>query len=430
MNTRDAELNLLKAVIARRSFDQAVFRGLRSEHFRDEDYGRVWADLRDHHHRYGIVPAQETVLADHPELKDYLLNARAPEPAAYYADQILEAFAKQGVATRLVEVVPTLEDDVSTGIDAVIAAVSEYRLLRSNIHLSDLANTASERLRAYQQDRVYGLPFGWPTLDDLTQGAHPGDLIVLVARPGSGKTFLTLKAAHTAWRDGAKVLVIATEVPALRMLQRVDALHLGLDYSLYRKHLLSSNDRARLEAHLQSEDPAFERFVVVDALGSTPSAIASLVEQVEPDMLFIDSFYRLNPDGKFDPRQNWQRFAHLSNEIKDRLAMRFKIPVMVNTQFHREVGSGFGNRKNVEGGLENIAEGDALGKAADLVLGVIRGPEEIQERVLCLRIIKGREVEDGRKFYVDFDFSRMTFNELEFEREQEEKEEEQKGMDW
>lgn len=412
MKGHDPELNLLKATIHRRSFEHALFRGLRGEHFRDPVYGQVWDYLRSHHQRFGVVPAQETVLIEYPAVKDYLLLARAPEPPEFYADLILEAYAKSGVAEKLVQAVPLLEDDVAAGIDAITQVVSEYRVIRSGMQVLNLANTGRERLAAYESERVYGVPFGWPTLDTLTMGAHPGDLITLVARAGQGKTWMTLAAAHTAWLDDARVLFVATEVSAMKIMARFDALHLRLNYDLYKKRMLDVLDDGRLKEHLLAEDPAYERFMVVDGIGMHPSALASLIEQHQPTVVFVDSFYKLEPDKRYDPRQQWMKIAHLSNELKDNLAMRYKLPVFVNTQFNREVGTTFGKSKNLEGGLEHIAGGDELGRASDLALAISRTQEEMQEKALGVRIIKGREVEDGVKFHVRFDFNRMTFDEI------------------
>ena len=430
MRTHDAELNILKAVVERRAFDQAIFRGLRGEHFRDETYGHAWDFLRDHHQRYGVVPAQETFLVENSDLKDYLLHARAPEPAEFYADHILEAYARKGVAERLAQVIPSLEQDVTAGIDEITKAVAEYRLIRNNTTLMTLANTAAERLRLYQSEKVYGIPFGWDTLDTASHGAHPGDLIALVARAGTGKTFLTIKAAHTAWRDDARVLFIATEVPAMRIMSRFDAMHLGLEYDMYKKRMLTTKDTERFKAYLEAEDPAYERFVAVDGTGMHPSGVATLIEQTEPDIVFIDSFYKLEPDKRYDARAPWQKIQNLSNEIKDQLAMRYKLPVFVNTQFNRDVGTVYGNKRQLEGGLENIAGGDELGRTSDLVLAVSRTPEEIQNRVLGVRIIKGREVEEGQKFHIGFDFTTMSFDEVNFDAEDAEREEKDQEFSW
>ena len=415
MRSHDPELNIIKAVVSRRSFDGALFRSLRGAHFRDDAYGTIWDYLVEHHRRFGAVPAQETLLIDHPDIRDYLLGARAPEPAEFYADKILEAYTTTGVATRLAELIPRLEVDVNEGITEISQALAEYRLIRSNVAIMTLANTASERMRAYNEQKVYGIPFGWDTLDSVTMGAHPGDLIAIVARSGQGKTFCTLKVAHTAWLDDQRVLFIATEIPAMKIMSRFDAMHMKLDYGLYQKRLLTDSQMGRLAEYYTASavEERYERFHIVDGTGITPAGLATLIDQIEPDIVFIDSFFdKMQPNKRYDTRQGWTKMEHLANELKDDVALRYKIPVVVNAQFNREVGTTFGGARNVEGGLEHIAGGDYLGRQADLVLSISRSPEEMQAHALKMRIIKGRETADGLVFHVGFDFRTMNFDEV------------------
>jgi archaellum biogenesis ATPase FlaH len=411
----DPELNVLKAAIERRAFDDAVFRGLRGEHFRDDSYGRVWDYLREHHRRFGVVPAQETVLIDFPNLRDYLLYARASEPVGFYADKILEAFTRSGVAEKLAHLLPLLESDVATGMEEISKTVADYRLIRQNTAILTLANTASERQRLYQSEKVYGVPYGWDTLDALTHGAHPGELVVLVARAGMGKTWLTIKCAHTAWKDGQRVLFIATEVPAMTIFSRFDALHLGLDYNLYKSRMLVADEQHRFDQYFVEQTSAggcYEDFIAVDGTGLSPSGLSMLIDRLQPDIVFIDSFYKLEPDKRYDTRQGFAKIQHLADELKDNVAMRHKIPVFLNAQFNREVGTVMGGAKHVEGGLEHIAGGDHLGKQADLVLAVSRSLEEMQQQALKVKVIKGREIEDGKSFHISFDFRKLGFREI------------------
>lgn len=107
--------------------------------------------------------------------------------------------------------------------------------------------------------------------------------------------------------------------------------------------------------------------------------------------------------------------ANLANELKDRVAQRYKIPVICNMHFNRDVGSTHGNGKNLEGGLESIAGGDEWGKVADLAVSISRNEVDAGENRLKMRVIKGREVEEGRAFYVNFKFDRMDFSERPYE---------------
>lgn len=433
IQTHDPELNILKSVLEGKSFDGALLRGVKGDYFRDRDYGQAWEYMRNHFVQFGQVPDASTFLIDHPGLKDYITRARAPEPPEFYADKILEAYTRKGVVEKLREAIPKLKGDPEQGIDAIVDVVSEYKLIRNNVEILSLANTGRDRLNAYESATVYGMPFGWDTIDDATLGAHPGDLGIFAARPGSGKTWLMLHSANVVWQADYRVLMVATEVPANKMLQRFDALHLGLDYDLFKKHLLPTEDMEGYKSFLMDEEESKKRFQIVNGTGMTPSGLGSLIDRVKPDIVYIDSVHKLEPDKRYGT-ERWLKMANLANELKDNVAQRYGVPVITNTHFNRDVGSAFGNSKNLDGGLENVAGGDEWGKVADLVVGISRGQEEISQKVVKLRVIKGRESEDGKTFYTKFDFKRMDFSETEpYYPEQDQEREakaEEKKMPW
>ena len=171
--------------------------------------------------------------------------------------------------------------------------------------------------------------------------------------------------AHVAWESEYRVLIIATEVPAHKLLQRFDAIHLGLDYDLFKKHMLPTEEVEGYKSFLLDEDEAKERLQIVNGTGMTPCALGSLIDQAKPDIVFIDSVHKLEPDKKYGT-ERWLKMANLANELKDNVAQRYDVPVISNTHFNRDVGSSFGKSKNIEGALENVAGGDEWGKVADL----------------------------------------------------------------
>jgi len=432
----DPELNILRAVLIRGSFEGSLFRGLHAAYFRDADYANAWEYLREHYTAYGKVPARETFLKDHPGLKDFVLGSEPPEPAEFYADQILESYARHGLAEALVSEIPKLEDDVGDGIRGLKDVLSQFELARNNVDVLTLGNTGRERFDEYQKELVYGIPYGWDTLDDATLGAHPGDLVLFAGRPGQGKSYMMLKNIDRAWEDGNRILVVATEMPPLQMLRRFDAVHLGLDYDLFKKRMLTTTAQEAYKRFVLDDagNPSHEDLMIVHGTGMTPSALNVLIDQVSPDIVFIDSVHKMEPDRKY--REGWEKFRHLANELKDNVAQKNEVPVICNTHFNREVGGQFGGKtKNIEGDLNQLAGGDEWGKVADLVIGLSRGMEENANKALKLKVIKGREAEDGKSWHVQFDFSTMAFSEvnlLHTENDQaiDDRKEEKGGLPW
>lgn len=411
--THDPELNIIRAVLDFEGFDTKTLRRIKAEYFTDPTYATVWGYIIDHWQTYGKVPDITTVTKEFPTVAQLIVRARPVEPPAFYADKIVEAYVQHGVAQRLMQVLPGLATDVTGTLEQIRHVLGEYDLAMQEGDVMTMASTGQERLDIFQLGTPLGVPYPWPKLEHATMGAQDGELIVFVARPGMGKTHLLLKMAKHAWEENYRPLVIATEVPAMNMLFRVDAQVLGVDYDLFKKRQLSDVQRERYISFLK-DTPRGEDFLIYDGMGMTPSALAVLIEQTKPSVVFVDGVYMLESDRKY--KEDWQKFRHVAVDLK-KIAQRYQVPVVVNSQFGRNVGTVHSSkgRKHTQGGVEDIGYGDAFGHYADLIVAISRTVEDVEQDTLTLRVIKGREVADGLTWKVSFDFSTMKFNEVDWQ---------------
>lgn len=412
--SHNSDFNLVKRVLSERTLGGAIFRSVRGEHFGDELPGRAWDFVLEHWASYGVVPDFDTIFENFPELRSELLRVNPKEPAEFYADSILEGYARKGVVEKITQVIPGVQSDVRATIDRLRQTLAEYDLIRDGVQVMNLANSARERSDFYNRPAVYGVPYGWDTLDKATMGAQPGELIGFAARAGQGKSWILLRHAHHVWKTTKKrVLVVATELSSLQMMARFDALHLRADYNIFKKQMLTTEEQSRYANFLfdlPREDA--ERFMITEGYGMTPSGLNVLIDQYKPDIVLIDGVYLLESDTPYRDGQDWQKIRYLANELKHRVARRNNIPVVFNTQFGRSVGTAIGKTKKVEGGVEDMAYGDEFGKAADLLVSISRTDEDLQDSRLSLKIIKGRETADNAKWSLSFDFSKLSFHEL------------------
>lgn len=411
--SHDVELNLIRSTLDQQQFDATTLRAVKPDYFSDAQYQVVWEMILTHWQVYGKVPDLETVGDHFPDLTSLLVRARPVEPPAYYADALVESFVRYGVAQRLQEAAPKLTSDVKEALSEMRHIIGEYDLIENKATLDTMSALGRERLDMFRDGTPLGVPYPWPTLEHATLGAQKGELIGLIARPGSGKTHLTLRMAKTAWEDDRRVLIICTEVPAMNMLFRLDAQILGVDYDKFRKRMLSDVKTKEYEAFLL-DTPNGENVYVADGMGLTPSALSVLVEQTKPDIVLVDGVYMMDSDQKY--KEDWQKIRYLTADLK-KMAQRYNVPVVFNSQFSRSVASAYGakGKKNVTGGLEDIAYGDAIGHYADLVMAVGRSMEDIENELLSIRIIKGRETADGINWKVRFDFTTMLFDEIKWQ---------------
>lgn len=78
-------------------------------------------------------------------------------------------------------------------------------------------------LEAVQNGRAMGLPFGFEYLDIMTAGMQPGNVTVIAAQSGVGKSTLALNAAVNAAKAGGKVLFSSLEMSANELMGKIVA---------------------------------------------------------------------------------------------------------------------------------------------------------------------------------------------------------------
>jgi replicative DNA helicase len=114
-----------------------------------------------------------------------------------------------------------------------------------------LSQVASDYLATLQatadEGDLLGLATGYGDLDRITQGMKPGELVVLAARPGVGKTALALCIAYHVARRGHQVGIFSMEMDRELLLQRLVAMELGAETTRVPR-LLRRGDQGAIDA--------------------------------------------------------------------------------------------------------------------------------------------------------------------------------------
>jgi replicative DNA helicase len=78
-------------------------------------------------------------------------------------------------------------------------------------------------LEEIQQGKRVGLTYGFTDLDTITSGMRPGNVTVIAAQSGIGKSTLALNAAVAAAKTGAKVMFSSLEMSGTELMQKIAA---------------------------------------------------------------------------------------------------------------------------------------------------------------------------------------------------------------
>ncbi len=160
-------------------------------------------------------------------------------PTAVHVEYYARIIERTAVGRALIEaggqIVGLGYDDSRPIEDRLDAAAQHIYRLSSQRQIGQdfvaLSQVASEYLDMIQdtadEGDLLGLGTGYPDLDTITQGMKAGELVVLAARPGMGKTAMALCIARHAAMRGCRIGIFSMEMDRDLLLQRLVAMELG-----------------------------------------------------------------------------------------------------------------------------------------------------------------------------------------------------------
>jgi replicative DNA helicase len=153
-----------------------------------------------------------------PYLHDLIARVPTAANAGYYARIVRERAVLRRLVqagTRIVQLGYATDggdvDDIVNNAQAEVYAVTERRASEDYLPLADIIGPTVDEIEAagHRGEGMIGVPTGFADLDRLTNGLHPGQMIVLAARPAIGKALAldTLLPTPTGWTTMGEVRV-------------------------------------------------------------------------------------------------------------------------------------------------------------------------------------------------------------------------------
>lgn len=226
--------------------------------------------------------------------------------------------------------------------------------------------------------RVQGLQTGFTRLDEMTSGLHGGELIILAARPGMGKSALAMNIAQNLVMRSkpTPVAMFSLEMSASNLLERALCSAALVDAHRFRLGYLNQNERASLHRALSNlmDAPLF----IDDTAGATlPDISRKLRHHVERDGvgLGIIDYLGLMAGGKRQAENRNQEVSVISRGLK-LLAKDLNIPIIALNQLSRTTETRAGGNGVPQ--LSDLRDSGSLEQDADMVWFIYR--EEVYKR--------------------------------------------------
>ena len=259
--------------------------------------------------------------------------------------------------------------------------------------IGDALNRALDRIQHSQQSTgLTGIPSGFPSLDAITMGWQEGNLIVIGARPGHGKTAIALNMARAAAIDhGIPTAFFTLEMTDVELADRLIGTEAGLVSNMRKGRVkMTGEDWAHLEAALvrASKAPLY----IDETPGLTISEFTSKIKRMKAErgirIAFVDYLQLMHASGHESPYRA-QEIGEISRQLKE-TAKELKIPIIALAQLNRNLMGRLGS-VNGRPVLSDLKDSGSIEQDADMVLfihrpallGLSESPQDLAELVIA-----------------------------------------------
>ncbi len=266
-------------------------------------------------------------------------------------------------------------DNVINGAEAAVFALGERRDRGSLLPLSEVVPPTLEEIIANRGRVLLGHSTGFSELDNLTGGFQGGQLIVLAARPGVGKSALALQmASHVALTSGTTVAFLSYEMSRTELTMRMISSMAGFSVSRMSsigRALVEDEDTRLAEAGVRlSQIPLHIDDTPPRTISGVRSLMRAFARRNEVGMVVVDYMQLMESDRRSGAMRA-EEVSDISRGLK-RLASELNVPVLALSQLNREVEK----RENKRPLLSDLRESGSIEQDASTVLMLYREGRE------------------------------------------------------
>lgn len=386
---------LISSILRDGDMKTAVANGVTSSMMNGHAQEFEW--MESYYSKHRKAPSKGAFQSKFPEFR-----IKAVNDTGHFADLVKRDHTRRMLVGVVNEVTDLLMDDkMEEAITKVTLSTAQIAGAMGIMHdgdifsdYEDILDDVKNRITRVEEFGSAGIPSGFPTWDERTGGAQPGDFIVVGARLGEGKSWTLQKwASHAAAKHKVHFSALEQTRPQVtfrihsflssdtgQSLFKSSSLMQGkdLDIAEYKRFLKKLKQRMKGNLH------------VTDARNGRVglATIAAHIEKNQPDIYFLDYITLMDKKGG-----EWQDVAALSNSIKI-LAIRYGIPIVSAAQLNRANGL-----SKDPAGPEALAQSDAIGQDADAVITM----KQTSPSTIVMRAAKVRNGKGNFKWYNHFD---------------------------
>ncbi|WP_080800987.1 replicative DNA helicase [Arabiibacter massiliensis] len=390
----EAEKSVLAACMLTQEAIEEVAAKLVPENFYRASHQRIFESMLDLYGRH--IPIDHISLADNLKAagqleavggKAYLLELADNTFALTNWQNHVDIVKRTSILRDLIRASSSISalaydapDDLSVVVEEAektLFNVTEQRVSTAFQKMDTLVMNAYEEIQkiAAQENKIVGVASGFKDVDDLFHGFRGGDLVILAARPGVGKTSFALNLATNAAKLGATVAFLSLEMSASQLVMRILASEARVSLANVRSGKVQNSDWAALidaSETLSKLDMHIDDTPALSILELRAKARREL-RNAKNGLIIVDYLQLMQPPKARSDGNRAVEVGEISRGLKV-LAKEMDMPVIALSQLSRAVEMR-GKKRPM---LSDLRESGSIEQDADIVAFIDRSMDEIE----------------------------------------------------
>lgn len=278
-------------------------------------------------------------------------------------------------------------EDVDVYLEKCITEIHkiEYQTEKEENFIEEVAKTADRIEQNINKKQDYSYYTGFFDLDDLTDGLHKGELTIIGARPGVGKTTFSLQIAEYIAKKQKNVNYICLEMSTEQMIQKMLAKEAKVNSRKIRNGDLTEEEINRIGiACAEVCELKINILTKIRTIQQIEIIARRMKNRNKLDLLIIDYLQLVKSSEKFQSRE--QEVADISRTLK-LLSIELEIPILALCQLNR-------NAARTEPTLADLRESGSIEQDADNVIFLYQEDEE--KNIITVDLQKQRAGNTGK----------------------------------
>lgn len=396
-NDLEAEQSLLGCLFISQDACAEIFPTVAVKDFYSNAHQKIYQAMLDNYIKNVAVDyiTVSKVLETKGELEEvgglgYITDLTNYVPSAANFKHYADIIRNDSILRQIIDASQATINDAFDSVDAgnvlaraekLIFDISQTKSRSSLEHIKYGVTEAIDMMEklAIDPNANAGVKTGFPTLDKITNGFKPGELIIIAARPGIGKTTLAVNfAINSAVKYGKSVAMFDLEMSALQVAQRFICATGRVPMDMVKG---GTKDQSAWATLFETKKILENTNIYIDDTTTiTPAEILSKCRRLKAqsglDMVIIDYLQLMKAEKASKDGNRQQEVADLTRSIK--LAAReLGCPILLLSQLNR----GVEQRSDKTPQLSDLRESGSIEQDADIVMFISdRADESVQEQ--------------------------------------------------